>query len=98
MIFLVNHQKDGEIKGEKVWHQNRFFNDQIADFTISKKISGKALIYISQETISQVRGDLAIYTNCFILGQLISAQNQKKYINAYQCNYNEVKSLFPCII
>lgn len=37
MIFLVNYQKDGEIKGEKVWHQNRFFSDQIADFIISKK-------------------------------------------------------------
>lgn len=29
------------------------------------------------------------------MGQLISAQNKKKHINAYQCNYNEVKSIVP---
>ena len=41
MIFSVNQQKDGEIRGEKISKSNGFFSDQKLDFNISKKISCK---------------------------------------------------------
>ena len=63
-----------------------------SDYNILKKtFLEKFLIYINQGTISNIRGDLAIYTDCFILGQLIPAQNSPKDIHANQNNHNEVK-------
>ena len=72
------------------------FSDQKSDFNISKKnFPENTLIYINQETISNICGDLVIYTDSFILGQLIPAQTPLRDIHANQCNHNEVKMVTP---
>ena len=55
------------------------------------------LYYINQSFLSTVKsGDIAMYNQNFILGQLIVAANQPKDIATYECNENEVK-LLCCI-
>ena len=62
---------------------------------ISKKnFLENTLEYINQETISQIRRDLAISTDCCILGQLLPAQNTPKNIHAYQSN-QDVELIVP---
>lgn len=57
------------------------FTDQKSDFTISKKhFRENILIYINKGTISTIKGDLAIYTDCFILEQIFSTQNSSNDI------------------
>ena len=55
------------------------------------------LLYINQSYLSTVKsGDIAMYNQNFILGQLITAANQPTDIENYVCKDNEVK-LFCCI-
>ena len=51
-----------------------------------------AVFYLNQSFLSTVKkGDIAMYNQNFILGQLIVAANQTKDITTYNCNENEVK-------
>ena len=50
---------------------------------------------MNQGTISTMKSDLAIYTNCFILVQVIPALNSPKDIDYYQCKQNETKIIVP---
>ena len=55
------------------------------------------LFYVNQTFISTVKnGEIAMYIQNFILGQLISAANQPKNIDEYICEPNEVK-LLSCV-
>ena len=53
------------------------FGDEKDDFNISKnKFPENTLIYTNHATISTIKGDLAVYNQNFIIGQLIPLQNQ----------------------
>ena len=55
------------------------------------------LYYVNQSLLSTVKnGEIAMYNQNFILGQLIVAANQPTDITNYVCKDNEVK-LFCCI-
>ena len=55
------------------------------------------LYYVNQAFISTVKnGELAMYVQNFILGQLIFAANQPKNIDEHKCEPNEVK-LLSCV-
>ena len=59
-------------------------------------IPENCLIYINQGFLSTVKnGEIAMYLDNFIIGQLIIAANQPKDIESYVCEPNEVKLLSP---
>ena len=95
MIQSAN-QNETEKNGEQIWAENGFFFDQRADFNMPKKnFPEYTLVYVNQGTISTTKNDLAIYTNCFILGQVIPALDSPKDIDSYQCKQNETKIIVP---
>ena len=98
--LLIRSSSDGDDKlsGEKVWKNNGFFKDIKPELNLEKvNMSENALYYVNQSFLSTVKsGDIAMYNQNFILGQLIVAANQPKDITTYNCNENEVK-LHCCI-
>ena len=98
--LLIRSSSDGDDKlsGEKVWKNNGFFKDIKPELNLEKVSMPKnTLYYVNQSFLSTVKsGDIAMYNQNFILGQLIVAANQPKDINTYNCNENEVK-LHCCI-
>ena len=87
-----------KISGERVWRNEEFFKDTKPELNLEKKyILKSSLLYINQSYISTVKnGDLAMYHQNFIIGQLIVAANQPPKIDQYVCKDNEVK-LYTCI-
>ena len=74
----------------------RFFLDQRADFSMSKKNFPKfTLVYLNNGKISAIKNELAIYVNCLLLGQIIPALHLPTGIEFYQCKPNEVKIVQP---
>ena len=70
---------------EKIWDKPGFFGDQVADFTNNKvNFQKNTLVYANQ-------GDLAVYLDYVILGQLIPAMNSPENIDEYESLPNEVK-------
>ena len=70
---------------------------------LSKELTEKVnmpencLYYVNQAFLSTVKnGDIAMYVQNFIIGQLIFAANQPKDISQYECLPNEVK-LLSCV-
>ena len=68
-----------------------FFSDQQADFNMSKKNFPENTLVYEPRYLSTIKSDLAIYTNFFILGQVILALNSPKGIDSYQRKQNETK-------
>ena len=98
--LLIRSSSDGDDKlsGEKVWKNNGFFKDVKPELNLEKvNMPENALYYVNQSFLSTVKsGDIAMYNQNFILGQLIVGANQPKDIATYECNENEVK-LLCCI-
>ena len=62
-----------------------------------KNIPENCLFYINQSYLLTVKnGDIAMYHESFILGQIMVAANQPAEIQNYSCKANEVK-LHTCI-
>ena len=87
-----------KISGERVWRNEKFFKDTKPELNLEKNnIPKNSLLYINQSYISTVKnGDLAMYHQNFIIGQLIVVANQPPEIDQYVCKGNEVK-LYTCI-
>ena len=79
---------DDKLSGEKVWKNNGFFKDIMPELNLEKlNMTENTLYYINQSFLSTVKsGDIAMYNQNFILGQLIAAANQPKDIATYECN------------
>ena len=75
-----------------------FFKETKPELNLEKKyIPENCLLYINQSDILTVKnGDLAMYHDNFIIGQIIVAANQPSQIDQYICKGNEVK-LFTCL-
>ena len=81
---------------EKKWNKPDFLGDQVADFTIIKvNFPKNTLEYTSQGNITLVKGDLAVYLDYVILGQLIPAMNSPENMDEYEWLLNEVKMIIP---
>ena len=89
---------DEKLSGEKVWKNNGFFKDIKPELNLEKvNIPENCLFYVNQSFLSTVKnGDIAMYNQNFIIGQLIFAANQPKEILTYDCLPNEVK-LLSCV-
>ena len=98
--LLVRSATDGDekIPGEKVWKNYGFFKDIKPELNLEKvNILENCLLYINQSFLSTAKdGNIAMYNDNIILGQIILAANQPKDILKYECQANEVK-LLSCI-
>ena len=95
--LMVKSEPQNKLLGEQIWKKNGFFKDVRAELRLDKvNIPENCLIYINQGFLSTVKnGEIAMYLDNFIIGQLIIAANQPKDIESYVCSQNEVKLLSP---
>ena len=96
--LLYKSKPENKLSGEKIWKKDGFFKDVRADLNLEKvNIPENCLFYVNQGFLSTVKsGEIAMYLNNFIIGQLIIAANQPKDIDTYVCSKNEVK-LLSCV-
>ena len=96
--LMLKSEPQNKLSGEQIWKKNGFFKDVRAELSLQKvNIPENCLIYINQGFLSTVKnGDVAMYLDNFIIGQLIIAANQPKDIENYVCLQNEVK-LLSCV-
>ena len=95
--LMLKSEPQNKLSGEQIWKKNGFFKDVRAQLSLEKvNIPENCLIYINQGFLSTVKnGEIAMYLDNFIIGQLIIAANQPKDIEGYVCEPNEVKLLSP---
>ena len=93
--LLFKPKDDNKLSGERIWKEDAFFKDVKAELNLEKvNISENCLLYVNQGFLSTVKsGEIAMYLHNFIIGQLIIATNQPKYISTHKCLKNEVKVL-----
>ena len=98
LISTSPSNEDERLSGERVWKLNGFFKDIKPELNLEKvNMPENCLFYANQAFLSTVKnGDLAMYVQNFIIGQLIFAANQPKDISSYTCQPNEVK-LLSCV-
>ena len=96
--LLYKPKQENKLSGEKIWKKDGFFKDVRADLNLEKvNIPENCLLYANQGFLSTVKsGEIAMYLNNFVIGQLIIAANQPKDIDTYICSKNEVK-LLSCV-
>ena len=98
-LFIRSSASDDEkLSDEKVWKNNGLFKYIRPELNLEKvNIPENCLFYINQSFLLTVKnGDIAMYNQNFIIGQLIFAANQPKEIETYQCLPHEVK-LLSCV-
>ena len=95
LLIRSSASDDEKLSGEKVWKSNGFFKDIRPELNLEKvNIPENCLFYINQSFLSTVKnGDIAMYNQNFIIGQMIFAANQPEETETYQCLPNEVKLL-----
>ena len=97
-LLIRSNDDDDKLSGEKVWNENGFFKDIRPELNLENvNMPENSLFYVNQAFISTVKnGDIAMYVQNFIIGQLIFAANQPKDISQHECLPNEVK-LLSCV-
>ena len=97
-LLIRSNDGDDKLSGEKVWKENGFFKDIRPELNLEKvNMPENTLYYVNQAFLSTVKnGEIAMYVQNFIIGQLIFAANQPKDILQYECLPNEVK-LLSCV-
>ena len=95
---LLYKVKDQKFVGERIWKENGFFKDVRAELNLDKvNIPENSLIYVNQGFLTTIKsGEIAMYFENFVIGQLLIAASQPKDIANYICSKNEVK-LLSCI-
>ena len=72
------------MKNLKKYDLDGFFENEKGNFNISKKdFPENTLIYTNQATVSSAKGELAVYSQNFIIGQVIPLQNQPPNLEEY---------------
>ena len=96
--LMYKSKPENKLSGEKIWKKDGFFKDVRAELNLEKvNIPENCLLYVNQGFLSTVKsGEIAMYLNNFVIGQLIIAANQPKNIDTYVCSENEVK-LLSCV-
>ena len=94
-LLIRSNNDDEKLSGEKVWNENGFFKDIRPELNLEKvNMPENSLYYINQAFLSTVKnGEITMYVQNFIIGQLIFAANQPKDISQYECLPNEVRLL-----
>ena len=98
LLLSFSNASSQKLSGERVWKNNGFFKDVRPELNLGKvNMPENTLFYINQGFLSTVKnGEIAMYVQNFILGQIIIAANQPKDIDEYVCLDNEVK-LLSCV-
>ena len=95
---LLIKSEDEKLSGERVWKENGFFKDIRPELNLEKvNMPENTIYYVNQTFLSTVKnGEIAMYVQNFIIGQLIFAAKQPNDISEYVCLPNEVK-LLSCV-
>ena len=95
---LLIKSEDEKLSGERVWKENGFFKDIRPELNLEKvNMPENTIYYVNQAFLSTVKnGEIAMYVQNFIIGQLIFAAKQPNDISEYVCLPNEVK-LLSCV-
>ena len=85
-----------QVQSQSLETEKSFFDDQTKDFTINKANFPKnTLVYANEGNLTPVKGDLAIYLDYVVLGQLIPAKNSPQNLEDYECLPSDVKLVVP---
>ena len=95
---LLYKVKDQKFLGERIWKEDGFFKDVRAELNLDKvNIPQNCLFYVNQGFLSTIKsGEIVMYLENFVIGQLIVAAKQPEDILNYTCLKNEVK-LLSCL-
>ena len=95
---LLYKVKDQKFVGERIWKEDGFFKDVRAELNLDKvNIPENCLLYVNQGFLSTIKsGEIVMYLENFVIGQLIVAAKQPEDIATYTCLKNEVK-LLSCL-
>ena len=95
---LLYKVKDQKFVGERIWKEDGFFKDVRAELNLDKvNIPENCLLYVNQGFLSTIKsGEIVMYLENFVIGQLIVAAKQPEDIANYTCLKNEVK-LLSCL-
>ena len=87
LLISSTANNDEKLSGEKVWKNNGFFKDTKPELNLEKvNIPENCLFYVNQSFHSTVKnGEIAMYNQNFMLGQIIFAGNKPKEILKYKC-------------
>ena len=96
--LMYKSKQENKLSGEKIWKNNGFFKDVRPELNLEKvNIPENCLLFANQGFLSTVKsGEIAMYLQNFVIGQLIIVANQPKDIETYVCSKNEVK-LLSCV-
>ena len=96
IVSLNNDQPKGS---EKIWRESGFFGDQRAELTILKaNFPENSFCYVNQGSLSHVKGgEIAIYLDFVMLGQLMPAANTDPaiHLDTHVLEENEVIMYCP---
>ena len=86
MQMLMSAEGENAKNCENVWHKPGFFGDQKGEFTIFKlNFPEKTLVYANQGAVSTVKGEMEIYLDYIVSGQIIPMRNCPPDIDGYVC-------------
>ena len=97
-MMVASMGESPEKSTERVWKENGFFGDQRADITIKKaNFPENTLVYISNGSVTPVKGRHAIYLEYVILAQILPVANPLPEVDVDNHKYldNEVLIFTP---
>ena len=87
--LLLSTGDEKRVDTEKIWNKAWFLGDQTADFTINKaNFLENTLVYSNQGNVTPAKGNLAVYLDYIVFGQLIPARNNPNNMNVCQMRQN----------
>ena len=77
-----------------MWKNNGLFSDECCDFSLEKaNLTENILFYVNQGYQTYKDGKKCYYNDIYIVAQIMPLAHQRKDIESYDCNEDEVKIL-----
>ena len=74
--LMIATSEAGKKSAETIWQENGYFGNFMSDFNIHKRdFPENALVYVNQAYLSTKDGEIIIYCQYVILGQIIALRN-----------------------
>ena len=98
VIVAETSDKELSTSSEKVWQENGYFGDINPDFSIHKRnFPENVLTYMNQAYLSMKEGNMIIYCDYVLLGQLLPLKNPPENLDEALAN-DETKTLVKIFV
>ena len=98
VIVAETSDKELSTSSEKVWQENGYFGDINPDFSIHKRdFPENALTYVNQAYLSMKEGNMIIYCDYVLLGQILALKNPPENLDEALAN-DETKTLVKIFV